>query len=127
MEPSPDAPEPHVPFSRSTATGQHEEQTVGLVFNQETGQLERVYRQSATSRSTNVSQEALNQEMPEMPDAPDDDYLRRWGSSLVWMLKEVMSWGIKLSCLFDMERFHSSRKHTKFPQKSKKIIEIELH
>uniref|UniRef100_A0A671PYJ2 Activating molecule in BECN1-regulated autophagy protein 1-like n=1 Tax=Sinocyclocheilus anshuiensis TaxID=1608454 RepID=A0A671PYJ2_9TELE len=75
MEPSPDAPEPHIPFSRSTATGQHEEQTVGLVFNQETGQLERVYRQSATSRSTNVPQEALNQEMPE--DAPDDDYLRR--------------------------------------------------
>uniref|UniRef100_A0A671PYL1 Activating molecule in BECN1-regulated autophagy protein 1-like n=1 Tax=Sinocyclocheilus anshuiensis TaxID=1608454 RepID=A0A671PYL1_9TELE len=69
------APEPHIPFSRSTATGQHEEQTVGLVFNQETGQLERVYRQSATSRSTNVPQEALNQEMPE--DAPDDDYLRR--------------------------------------------------
>uniref|UniRef100_A0A673LCV0 Activating molecule in BECN1-regulated autophagy protein 1-like n=1 Tax=Sinocyclocheilus rhinocerous TaxID=307959 RepID=A0A673LCV0_9TELE len=66
---------PHVPFSRSTATGQHEEQTVGLVFNQETGQLERVYRQSATSRSTNVPQEALNQEMPE--DVPDDDYLRR--------------------------------------------------
>uniref|UniRef100_A0A8C2K550 Autophagy/beclin-1 regulator 1a n=1 Tax=Cyprinus carpio TaxID=7962 RepID=A0A8C2K550_CYPCA len=73
--PSPDAPEPHVPFSRRTATGQHEEQTVGLVFNQETGQLERVYRQSATSRSTNVPQEALNQEMPE--DVPDDDYLRR--------------------------------------------------
>uniref|UniRef100_A0A8C2A6Z5 Autophagy/beclin-1 regulator 1a n=1 Tax=Cyprinus carpio TaxID=7962 RepID=A0A8C2A6Z5_CYPCA len=66
---------PHVPFSRRTATGQHEEQTVGLVFNQETGQLERVYRQSATSRSTNVPQEALNQEMPE--DVPDDDYLRR--------------------------------------------------
>ncbi len=88
MEPSPDAPEPRAPFSRSTATGQHEEQTVGLVFNQETGQLERVYRQPATSRSTNVSQEALNQEMPE--DVPDDDYLRRWGSSLVWMLKEVI-------------------------------------
>ncbi|KAI2662544.1 Activating molecule in BECN1-regulated autophagy protein 1 [Labeo rohita] len=75
MEPSPDAPEPHVPFSRSAASGQHEEQPVGLVFNQETGQLERVYRQSAASRSTNVSQEALNQEMPE--DTPDDDYLRR--------------------------------------------------
>lgn len=75
MEPSPDAPEPHVPFSHSTAAGQQEEQTIGLVFNQETGQLEHVYRQSATSHSTNVSQEALNQEMPE--DAPDEDYLRR--------------------------------------------------
>uniref|UniRef100_A0A9J7XFD0 Autophagy/beclin-1 regulator 1a n=1 Tax=Cyprinus carpio carpio TaxID=630221 RepID=A0A9J7XFD0_CYPCA len=75
MEPSPDAPEPHVPFSHSTAAGQQEEQTIGLVFNQETGQLEHVYRQSATSHSTNVSQEALNQEMPE--DTPDDDYLRR--------------------------------------------------
>uniref|UniRef100_A0A9J7XXD6 Autophagy/beclin-1 regulator 1a n=1 Tax=Cyprinus carpio carpio TaxID=630221 RepID=A0A9J7XXD6_CYPCA len=69
------APEPHVPFSHSTAAGQQEEQTIGLVFNQETGQLEHVYRQSATSHSTNVSQEALNQEMPE--DTPDDDYLRR--------------------------------------------------
>lgn len=75
IEPSPDTPEPHVPFSRSTATSQHEDQAVGLVFNQETGQLERVYRPSATSRSENVSQEALNQEMPE--DTQDDDYLRR--------------------------------------------------
>ncbi|XP_067258308.1 activating molecule in BECN1-regulated autophagy protein 1A isoform X2 [Chanodichthys erythropterus] len=75
MEPSPDNPEPHVQFSRSTASSQHEDQAVGLVFNQETGQLERVYRQSATSHSANVSQEALNQEMPE--DTQDDDYLRR--------------------------------------------------
>ncbi|XP_051757748.1 activating molecule in BECN1-regulated autophagy protein 1A isoform X2 [Ctenopharyngodon idella] len=75
MEPSPDATEPHVHFSRSTATNQHEDQAVGLVFNQETGQLERVYRQSATSHSANVSQEALNQEMPD--DTQDDDYLRR--------------------------------------------------
>ncbi|XP_067275274.1 activating molecule in BECN1-regulated autophagy protein 1A [Pseudorasbora parva] len=75
MEPSPDTPEPHVSFSHSTATSQHEDQAVELVFNQGTGQLERVYRQSATSHSANVSQEALNQEMPE--DTQDDDYLRR--------------------------------------------------
>lgn len=75
MEPSPDNPEPHVQFSRSTASSQHEDQAVGLVFNQETGQLERVYRQSVTSHSANISQEALNQEMPE--DTQDDDYLRR--------------------------------------------------
>ncbi|XDV18110.1 hypothetical protein PO909_023874 [Leuciscus waleckii] len=74
-EPSPDTPEPHIPFSHSTATSRHEDQSVGLVYNQETGQLERVYRPSATSRSENVSQEALNQEMPE--DTQDDDYLRR--------------------------------------------------
>ncbi|XP_077085174.1 activating molecule in BECN1-regulated autophagy protein 1A [Siphateles boraxobius] len=76
IEPSPDTPEPpHVPFSRSTATSLHEDQAVGLVFDQETGQLERVYRPSASSDSENVSQEALNQEMPE--DTQDNDYLRR--------------------------------------------------
>ncbi|NP_001268921.1 activating molecule in BECN1-regulated autophagy protein 1A [Danio rerio] len=75
IESTPNTPEPHVPFSQRTDTGQHEEQAVGLVFNQETGQLERVYRQSASSRSANISQGALNQEMPE--DTPDNDYLRR--------------------------------------------------
>ncbi|XP_051540754.1 activating molecule in BECN1-regulated autophagy protein 1A-like isoform X2 [Myxocyprinus asiaticus] len=74
-EPSAGVPEPDIHFSRSTVTDQHEEQSAGLVFNQQTGQLERVYRQSASSSSTNLSQDALNQEMPE--DTPDDDYLRR--------------------------------------------------
>ncbi|XP_052009742.1 activating molecule in BECN1-regulated autophagy protein 1A isoform X2 [Xyrauchen texanus] len=75
MESSTGVPEPGIPFSRSIATGPHQEHAVGLVFNNETGQLERVYRQSATSHSTNVSQDALNQEMPE--DTQEDDYLRR--------------------------------------------------
>ncbi|KYO21763.1 activating molecule in BECN1-regulated autophagy protein 1 isoform X6 [Alligator mississippiensis] len=52
-----------------------EERTVGVVFNQETGHWERVYSQSASSRPTNVSQEALNQEMPE--ESSEEDSLRR--------------------------------------------------
>uniref|UniRef100_A0AAR2KDL1 Autophagy/beclin-1 regulator 1b n=1 Tax=Pygocentrus nattereri TaxID=42514 RepID=A0AAR2KDL1_PYGNA len=85
MEPNIDVPGPdsafaHVTrpvsaFPRGTVSGLHSEQTVGLVYNQETGQWERVYRQSATPRSESVSQDALHQEMPE--DTPDDDYLRR--------------------------------------------------
>lgn len=74
-DPRTDVPESGVPFSHSAATGQSEGQEVGLVFNQETGQVESFYRESATSDSTNVSQEALNQEMPE--DEHDHDYLSR--------------------------------------------------
>uniref|UniRef100_A0A8C8GSQ6 Activating molecule in BECN1-regulated autophagy protein 1 n=1 Tax=Oncorhynchus tshawytscha TaxID=74940 RepID=A0A8C8GSQ6_ONCTS len=51
-------------------------QPMGLVYNQETAQWERVYRQYASpSPAVNVPQEALNQEMPD--ESPDDDYLRR--------------------------------------------------
>ncbi|XP_072527123.1 activating molecule in BECN1-regulated autophagy protein 1A isoform X2 [Salminus brasiliensis] len=84
-EPSNDVPGPdsaftHVTgpdsaFPRGAASGLRSEQTVGLVYNQETGQWERVYRQSTTPRSERVSQDALNQEMPD--DTSDDDYLRR--------------------------------------------------
>ncbi|XP_025063757.1 activating molecule in BECN1-regulated autophagy protein 1 isoform X2 [Alligator sinensis] len=52
-----------------------EERTVGVVFNQETGHWESVYSQSASSRPGNVSQEALNQEMPE--ESSEEDSLRR--------------------------------------------------
>uniref|UniRef100_A0A8C9S5F9 Autophagy/beclin-1 regulator 1b n=1 Tax=Scleropages formosus TaxID=113540 RepID=A0A8C9S5F9_SCLFO len=52
-------------FPHAGTSRQQGEQTVGLVYSQETGQWERVYRQSATSRTGNVSQDALNQEMPE--------------------------------------------------------------
>uniref|UniRef100_A0A8B9DTK6 Autophagy and beclin 1 regulator 1 n=1 Tax=Anser cygnoides TaxID=8845 RepID=A0A8B9DTK6_ANSCY len=58
----------------SSSTPQ-EERTVGVVFNQETGHWERVYSQSASSRPGNVSQEALNQEMPE--ESSEEDSLRR--------------------------------------------------
>uniref|UniRef100_A0A8D2P7X2 Autophagy and beclin 1 regulator 1 n=1 Tax=Zosterops lateralis melanops TaxID=1220523 RepID=A0A8D2P7X2_ZOSLA len=58
----------------SSSTPQ-EERTVGVVFNQETGHCERVYSQSASSRPGNVSQEALNQEMPE--ESSEEDSLRR--------------------------------------------------
>uniref|UniRef100_A0A8C3V5D4 Autophagy and beclin 1 regulator 1 n=1 Tax=Catharus ustulatus TaxID=91951 RepID=A0A8C3V5D4_CATUS len=58
----------------SSSTPQ-EERTVGVVYNQETGHWERVYSQSASSRPGNVSQEALNQEMPE--ESSEEDSLRR--------------------------------------------------
>ncbi|XP_037109380.1 activating molecule in BECN1-regulated autophagy protein 1b isoform X1 [Syngnathus acus] len=51
------------------------EQTVGLVYNQDTAQWERVYRQAAT-RAPDPS-EALSQEMPVDPSPVDEDYLRR--------------------------------------------------
>lgn len=50
------------------------EQTVGLVYNQDTAQWERVYRQAAVGRSADTP-EALSQEMP--VDPPDEDSLRR--------------------------------------------------
>ncbi|XP_010079168.1 PREDICTED: activating molecule in BECN1-regulated autophagy protein 1 isoform X3 [Pterocles gutturalis] len=58
----------------SSSTPQ-EERTVGVVFNQEPGHWERFYSQSASSRPGNVSQEALNQEMPE--ESSEEDSLRR--------------------------------------------------
>ncbi|XP_030307751.1 activating molecule in BECN1-regulated autophagy protein 1 isoform X4 [Calypte anna] len=63
----------HMLSSRSS--GIQEERTMGVVFNQETGIWERVYSQSASSRPGNVSQEALNQEMPE--ESSEEDSLRR--------------------------------------------------
>ncbi|XP_071600932.1 activating molecule in BECN1-regulated autophagy protein 1 isoform X4 [Heliangelus exortis] len=63
----------HMLSSRSS--GIQEERTMGVVFNQETGHWERVYSQSASSRPGNVSQEALNQEMPE--ESSEEDSLRR--------------------------------------------------
>ncbi|CDQ70373.1 unnamed protein product [Oncorhynchus mykiss] len=73
------SPGPHVaamPFPTiASSSAQPGEQTVGLVFNQETGQWERVYRQAASSRSTDAPSEALSQEMP--VDNPDEDSLRR--------------------------------------------------
>ncbi|XP_038620064.1 activating molecule in BECN1-regulated autophagy protein 1 isoform X5 [Tachyglossus aculeatus] len=59
----------------SGPAGPQEERTVGVAFNQETGHWERVYSQSAASRPGNVSQEALNQEMPE--ESSEEDSLRR--------------------------------------------------
>ncbi|XP_075783708.1 activating molecule in BECN1-regulated autophagy protein 1 isoform X1 [Pelodiscus sinensis] len=58
-----------------SSSNPQEERTVGVVFNQETGHWERVYSQSVSSRPGNVSQEALNQEMPE--ESSEEDSLRR--------------------------------------------------
>ncbi|XP_077451889.1 activating molecule in BECN1-regulated autophagy protein 1B [Stigmatopora argus] len=64
--PAPTFP-PALPASRTT------EQAVGLVYNRDTAQWERVYRQAATARTP----EALDQEMPVDPAPVDEDYLRR--------------------------------------------------
>ncbi|XP_029010246.1 activating molecule in BECN1-regulated autophagy protein 1B isoform X2 [Betta splendens] len=63
-----------VAFPIAPASSQPGEQTVGLVYNQDTAQWERVYRQAAGSRAAEP-QEALSQEMP--VDPPDEDSLRR--------------------------------------------------
>ncbi|KAI3371038.1 hypothetical protein L3Q82_023519, partial [Scortum barcoo] len=62
-----------VAFPIAPSSGQPGEQTVGLVYNQDTAQWERVYRQAAAGRS--AEPEALSQEMP--VDPPDEDSLRR--------------------------------------------------
>lgn len=64
-----------VAFPIASSNSQAGEQTVGLVYNQETGQWERVYRQAASGRSADPSPEALSQEMP--VDNQDEDSLRR--------------------------------------------------
>ncbi|XP_078076552.1 activating molecule in BECN1-regulated autophagy protein 1-like isoform X2 [Mustelus asterias] len=56
-------------------SGQQGERTMGLTFNNETGQWERVYSQPTSNRMSNVSQEALNQEMPE--ENSEENLLRR--------------------------------------------------
>ncbi|XP_067902073.1 activating molecule in BECN1-regulated autophagy protein 1-like isoform X2 [Heterodontus francisci] len=56
-------------------SGQQGERTMGLTFNNETGHWERVYSQPTSNRISNVSQEALNQEMPE--ENSEENLLRR--------------------------------------------------
>uniref|UniRef100_A0A672ZKJ0 Uncharacterized protein n=1 Tax=Sphaeramia orbicularis TaxID=375764 RepID=A0A672ZKJ0_9TELE len=57
------------------------EQTVGLVYNQDTAQWESVYRQAAAGRSAEPP-EALSQEMP--VDPPDEDSLRRYDGFMLF-------------------------------------------
>ncbi|KAK1875760.1 Activating molecule in BECN1-regulated autophagy protein 1 [Dissostichus eleginoides] len=68
-----EAPPPASAFPIAPTPGPSAEQTVGLVYNQDTAQWERVYRQPAASRVP--PPEALSQEMP--VDPPDEDSLRR--------------------------------------------------
>lgn len=63
-----------VAFPIAPTPSQPGEQTVGLVYNQDTAQWERVYRQASTGRLADPT-EALSQEMP--VDPPDEDSLRR--------------------------------------------------
>lgn len=68
-----------VAFPIAPTPSQTGEQTVGLVYNQDTAQWERVYRQAAAGRSGEPP-EALSQEMP--VDPPDEDSLRRYRLSV---------------------------------------------
>ncbi|MGH0128682.1 UNVERIFIED_CONTAM: hypothetical protein FKN15_043725 [Acipenser sinensis] len=90
-DPSSGAPSNESSFPRQGSSNPQAEQTLGLVYNQEIGQWERVYGQSASSRTGNVSQEALNQEMPE--ENSDEDSLRRrlLESSLISLSQYDMS------------------------------------
>ncbi|KAK1875753.1 Activating molecule in BECN1-regulated autophagy protein 1 [Dissostichus eleginoides] len=72
-QPPSEAPPPASAFPIAPTPGPSAEQTVGLVYNQDTAQWERVYRQPAASRVP--PPEALSQEMP--VDPPDEDSLRR--------------------------------------------------
>ncbi|XP_054632411.1 activating molecule in BECN1-regulated autophagy protein 1B isoform X2 [Dunckerocampus dactyliophorus] len=63
-----------VAFPLVSSSGQPAEQTVGLMYNQDTAQWERVYRQASPARPPDAP-EALNHEMP--VDPPDEDSLRR--------------------------------------------------
>uniref|UniRef100_A0A672FDG7 Uncharacterized protein n=1 Tax=Salarias fasciatus TaxID=181472 RepID=A0A672FDG7_SALFA len=67
-----------VAFPIAPPPGGPGEQTVGLVYNQDTAQWERVYRQAAAAAAAGRAgepPEALSQEMP--VDPPDEDSLRR--------------------------------------------------
>uniref|UniRef100_A0A673J6Y5 Activating molecule in BECN1-regulated autophagy protein 1-like n=1 Tax=Sinocyclocheilus rhinocerous TaxID=307959 RepID=A0A673J6Y5_9TELE len=57
------------------SSGLQGQQPMGLVYNQETGQWESVYRQPTASAASEATQDALNPEVP--VDNPDEDSLRR--------------------------------------------------
>ncbi|KAG7324166.1 hypothetical protein KOW79_012182 [Hemibagrus wyckioides] len=64
--------------THTTAEGQQPiqgQQPMGLVYNQDTGQWERVYQQPTANPSTEAAQEALNPDVP--VDNADEDSLRR--------------------------------------------------
>ncbi|MEQ2158616.1 hypothetical protein GOODEAATRI_014221, partial [Goodea atripinnis] len=95
-----------VAFPLAPPPSQAAEQTVGLVYNQDTAQWERVYRQATTSR-TAEQPEALSQEMP--VDPPDEDSLRRYTISESKRLLE--------SSLLSLSRYDmsGSRDHPIYP------------
>ncbi|KAF1386301.1 hypothetical protein PFLUV_G00093230 [Perca fluviatilis] len=74
-EPSEQPPAPGAFPMAPSPSHQPGEQTVGLVYNQDTAQWERVYRQAAAPGRSAEPPEALSQEMP--VDPPDEDSLRR--------------------------------------------------
>ncbi|XP_035859361.1 activating molecule in BECN1-regulated autophagy protein 1b isoform X3 [Sander lucioperca] len=74
-EPSEQPPTPGAFPIAPSPSHQPGEQTVGLVYNQDTAQWERVYRQAAAPGRSAEPPEALSQEMP--VDPPDEDSLRR--------------------------------------------------
>lgn len=72
--------------SHTTEEGQQPMQSqppVGLVYNQDTGQWERVYQQATANPSTEAAQEALNPDVP--VDNADEDSLRRYCACMLWV------------------------------------------
>uniref|UniRef100_A0A8C8LYZ7 Activating molecule in BECN1-regulated autophagy protein 1 n=1 Tax=Oncorhynchus tshawytscha TaxID=74940 RepID=A0A8C8LYZ7_ONCTS len=87
-QPSADEPGGDTAFPHRGTPSPQRERAVGLVYNQETAQWERVYRQYASpSPAVNVPQEALNQEMPD--ESPDDDYLRRLSPAVYYAQRMI--------------------------------------
>uniref|UniRef100_A0A8C1VT94 Autophagy/beclin-1 regulator 1b n=1 Tax=Cyprinus carpio TaxID=7962 RepID=A0A8C1VT94_CYPCA len=69
------APEIRPMALSETSSGLQDQQPMGLVYNQETGQWESVYRQPTASAASEATPDALNPEVP--VDNPDEDSLRR--------------------------------------------------
>ncbi|TRY87222.1 hypothetical protein DNTS_031740 [Danionella cerebrum] len=57
------------------SSGLQGQQPMGLVYNQDTGQWENVYRQPTASATSEAAEDSLNPEVP--VDNPDEDSLRR--------------------------------------------------
>lgn len=73
--------------SHTTDEGQQPmqgQQPMGLVYNQDTGQWERVYQQATANPATEAAQEALNPDVP--VDNTDEDSLRRFHAYIFCVL-----------------------------------------
>lgn len=76
--------------THSTEEGQQpmqSQQPMGLVYNQDTGQWERVYQQATANPAAEAPQEALNPDVP--VDNTDEDSLRRFCPYVLFILSVI--------------------------------------